>query len=42
MECLADDLVLLSIHPEKGYLRTPQKIGFGLTGVEVLRLAAGS
>ena len=40
MECLADDLVLLSIHPEKGYLRTPQNIGFGLTGVELLRLAA--
>ena len=39
MECLADDLVLLSIHPGKGYLRTPQNIGFGLTGVELLRLA---
>ena len=40
MECLADDLVLLSIHPEKGYLRTSQNIGFGLTGVELLQLAA--
>ena len=40
MECLADDLVLLSIHPEQGHLRTPQNIGFGLTGVELLRLAA--
>jgi hypothetical protein len=40
MECIADDLVLLAIHPEKGYLTTSQNIRFGLTGVELLRLAA--
>jgi hypothetical protein len=40
MDCLADDLVLLSIHPGKGYLRTSQTIRFGPTGVELLQLAA--
>src|SRR5215472_11844709 len=40
MERLADDLVLLSIDPETGYLTTPQNIAFGLTGAELLQLAA--
>jgi pyruvate/2-oxoglutarate dehydrogenase complex dihydrolipoamide acyltransferase (E2) component len=40
MDSLGEDLILLSIRPEKGTLATIQRIGFGLMGSELVRLAA--
>jgi len=40
MDSLGEDLVLLSIRPEKGTVATSQRIGFGLMGSELVRLAA--
>jgi Golgi phosphoprotein 3 (GPP34) len=40
MESLGDDLVLLSIRPDKGRLGNEERIGFGLMGSELVRLAA--
>lgn len=37
---LGDDLVLLSVNPNSGRIRTKQKIGYGLMGSELVRLAA--
>lgn len=41
MDSLGEDLVLLSIRPDKGQLATIQRIDFGLMGSELVRLAAG-
>jgi hypothetical protein len=40
MDSLGEDLVLLSIRPDKGTLTTGERIGFGLMGSELVRLAA--
>jgi hypothetical protein len=40
MESLGEDLVLLSIRPDKGRIGNADKIGFGLMGSELVRLAA--
>ncbi len=40
MNSLGDDLVLLSIRPDKGTVTTGERIGFGLMGSELVRLAA--
>jgi hypothetical protein len=40
MDTLGEDLVLLSIGPDSGRVRTAQKIGYGLMGSELVRLAA--
>src|SRR5262249_912962 len=40
MDTLGEDLVLLSIRPEKGFVATIQRVGFGLMGSELVRLAA--
>jgi hypothetical protein len=40
MESLGDDLILLSIKPANGTIGNPGKIGFGLMGSELVRLAA--
>ena len=40
MDTLGDDLVLLSLGPDSGRVRTAQKIGYGLMGSELVRLAA--
>lgn len=40
MEKLGDDLVLLSVSPGSGRIMTTQKIGYGLMGAELVRLAA--
>jgi hypothetical protein len=37
---LGDDLVLLSLNPGTGRVRTSQKIGYGLMGSELVRLVA--
>jgi hypothetical protein len=41
MDALGEDLVLLSLDPGSGRVRTAQKIGYGLMGSELVRLAAG-
>lgn len=40
MESLGDDLVLLSIRPDKGRIAFEERLGFGLMGSELVRLAA--
>lgn len=40
MDSLGDDLVLLSINPDSGRIRTAKKIDYGLMGSELVRLAA--
>jgi hypothetical protein len=40
MDSLGEDLVLLSIRPDKGSVMTGERIGFGLMGSELVRLAA--
>ena len=40
MDALGEDLVLLSLDPGSGRVRTAQKIGYGLMGSELVRLAA--
>jgi hypothetical protein len=40
MDTLGEDLVLLSLGPGSGRVRTAQKIGYGLMGSELVRLAA--
>ena len=40
MDSLGDDLVLLSINPDSGRIRTARKIDYGLMGSELVRLAA--
>lgn len=40
MDSLGDDLVLLSINPDSGRIRTVKKIDYGLMGSELVRLAA--
>ena len=40
VESLADDLVLLSIRPDNGRLASPVRLGYGLMGSELVRLAA--
>jgi hypothetical protein len=40
VETLGDDLVLLSVNPGSGRITTMQKIGYGLMGAELVRLAA--
>jgi hypothetical protein len=40
MDTLGEDLVLLSLGPDSGRVRTAQKIGYGLMGSELVRLAA--
>jgi hypothetical protein len=40
MESLGDDLVLLSIRPDKGRIGNEERLGFGLMGSELVRLAA--
>src|SRR5215472_3228633 len=40
MDTLGEDLVLLSIGADSGRVRTAQKIGYGLMGSELVRLAA--
>jgi Golgi phosphoprotein 3 (GPP34) len=40
MDALGEDLVLLSIRPDKGQLTTISRIDFGLMGSELVRLAA--
>jgi hypothetical protein len=40
MDTLGDDLVLLSLGPDSGRVRTAHKIGYGLMGSELARLAA--
>jgi len=40
MDTLGEDLVLLSLSPDSGRVRTAQKIGYGLMGSELVRLAA--
>ncbi|MGI8452052.1 MAG: GOLPH3/VPS74 family protein [Streptosporangiaceae bacterium] len=39
-ETLGEDLVLLSIRPGNGLIATRQRIGYGLRGSELVRLAA--
>jgi hypothetical protein len=40
MDSLGEDLVLLSVRPDKGTIMTGERIGFGLMGSELVRLAA--
>jgi Golgi phosphoprotein 3 GPP34 len=40
LDSLGEDLVLLSITPDAGRIATAQRIGFGLMGSELVRLAA--
>jgi Golgi phosphoprotein 3 (GPP34) len=40
VDALGEDLVLLSIDPERGRIRTAQLIDYGLMGSELVRLAA--
>ena len=40
MDALGEDLVLLSIHPDKGTVVTKSRLGYGLRGSELVRLAA--
>lgn len=40
MDSLGDDLILLSINPDSGRIRTARKIDYGLMGSELVRLAA--
>src|SRR5712691_6601616 len=40
MDSLGEDLVLLSVRPEKGTVATAERISFGLMGSELVRLAA--
>jgi Golgi phosphoprotein 3 (GPP34) len=40
VDALGEDLVLLSIDPERGRIRTAQRIDYGLMGSELVRLAA--
>jgi hypothetical protein len=40
LDSLGEDLVLLSITPDAGRIGTAQRIGFGLMGSELVRLAA--
>lgn len=40
MDTLGEDLVLMSLGPDSGRVRTAQKIGYGLMGSELVRLAA--
>jgi hypothetical protein len=40
MDALGEDLVLLSIHPDKGTVATKSRLGYGLRGSELVRLAA--
>lgn len=42
MDSLGDDLALLSVSPADGRVTTAQKLGFGLMGSELVRLAAAS
>ena len=42
MDNLGDDLVLLSLNPGTGRVRTSQKIGYGLMGSELVRLVAAN
>jgi hypothetical protein len=41
LDSLGEDLVLLSVTPDAGRIGTAQRIGFGLMGSELVRLAAG-
>ena len=41
METLGEDLVLLSVHPDNGTIVTKSRLGYGLRGSELVRLAAG-
>jgi hypothetical protein len=40
VDTLGDDLVLLSLNPRSGRVSTVRKIGYGLMGSELVRLAA--
>lgn len=40
LDSLGEDLVLLSVTPDAGWIGTAQRIGFGLMGSELVRLAA--
>ena len=40
MDSLGEDLALLSVSPADGRVITAQKLGFGLMGSELVRLAA--
>jgi hypothetical protein len=40
LDSLGEDLVLLSVTPDAGRIATAQRIGFGLMGSELVRLAA--
>jgi hypothetical protein len=40
MDDLGEDLVLLSIHPDNGTVATKSRLGYGLRGSELVRLAA--
>ncbi|MGI9009002.1 MAG: hypothetical protein ACR2FU_22905 [Streptosporangiaceae bacterium] len=40
MDSLGEDLVLLSIRHDSGTVATAQRIGYGLMGAELVRLAA--
>ncbi len=40
METLGEDLVLLSVHPDNGTIVTKSRLGYGLRGSELVRLAA--
>ena len=40
MDSLGEDLALLSVSPADGRVTTAQKLGFGLMGSELVRLAA--
>jgi hypothetical protein len=40
METLGEDLVLLSIRPDNGTIATKSRLGYGLRGSELVRLAA--
>ena len=41
MQTLGEDLVLLSVHPDNGTIVTKSRLGYGLRGSELVRLAAG-
>lgn len=40
MDSLGEDLVLLSVNPSKGTVATAERIGYGLMGSELVRLAS--
>jgi hypothetical protein len=40
MDTLGEDLVLLSIRPDNGTIATKSRLGYGLRGSELVRLAA--